>query len=608
MGFLIFPVRGIGVFNTSNWKWQLKNYGVDWDVAISRYGFQFPAGTNDVTIELHAFLHDRSPEQGGLGKFEHFKNAVDLLWNNEDKPVSRNFIWSPWAEDMIYEACENKYLSIAGCASSGKSDTMALWGIINYLADPYNTLILATSTTLREARRRIWKSVTELWTAVPGLPGKLVPSLGQIKGLSKNGGFWESTGIVLVPAEKRKEKEAIGKLVGIKMNRLILLADELPELPESLIHAAYTNLSTNPHFQMIGLGNPNSHFDAFGVFSTPSLGWGSVTENDSEWDTSRGKCIRFNAEDNPNVLSGRLVYPWMPSRETVEAAKRDYGENSLLYYRMYKGFWCPDGIDSGVYSEADLIKGVASNKARFDKTSVKVAAIDPSFTNGGDRSIVFFGLLGEEDGIQVLQFDKYKILSEDVNDKNTPRSVQIARKFKDACVKEGVLPQNAACDATGAGGPFHDIVSVEWSSLVLAVNFAGKASERPVSATDRTPGHERYVNRMSEIWYQGQELLRSRQLRGIFNDLAKEMVARRYVTSGTAVKIRVESKVDFKARVGKSPDIADAAFILIDLCRSRHGFMGGERFSVNADRQKSWASKMKSFDITSASHRTLLDT
>lgn len=575
---------------------------------ISRYGFSFPDGTNEVTMELHAFLHDRSYEQGGLGKFEHFKNAVDLLWNDPQKPVSRQFIWSPWAEDMIYEACENQYLSIAGCASSGKSDTIALWGIVNYLADPYNTLVIATSTTLREARRRIWKSMTELWTAVPGLPGKVVPSLGQIKGLSKNGGFWESTGVVLVPAEKRREKEAIGKLVGIKQKRLFLLADELPELPESLVHAAYTNLSTNPHFQMIGLGNPNSHWDSFGMFSTPKGGWSTVTENDQEWETSRGKCIRFSAEDSPNVVSGQRIYPWMPTRETVEAAKRDYGETSLLYYRMYKGFWCPDGVESGVYSEADLIRGVASQQARFDKPATRVAAIDPSFTNGGDRSIVFFGLIGEEDGVQVLQFDSYEVLSEDITDKNTPRSVQIARKFRDVCQRKKVLPENTACDATGAGGPFHDILSVEWSDQVLAVNFAGKASDRPVSATDRTPGCDRYANRMSEIWYQGQELLRSHQLRGISTDLAREMVGRKYETRGTNVKIKVESKIDYKARIGRSPDIADAAFILVDLCRSRHGFMGGERFTVNKKRLKTWGDKMKSLDVTAASHRTLLDT
>ncbi len=577
-------------------------------VPIKKYGYQFPMGTNEVTMELHAFLNDRGPENGGLGQFEHFKNAADLLWNDPQKPTSRNFIWSPWAEDMLYEACDNQYLSIAGCASSGKSDTMALWGIINYLADPYNTLVIVTSTTLREARRRIWKSITELWAAVHGLPGKMVPSLGQIKGLSKDGGFWESTGIVLVPAEKRKEKEAIGKLVGIKQKRLILIADELPELPESLVHAAYTNLSTNPHFQMIGLGNPNSHFDAFGVFSKPKLGWGSVTEQDNEWETSRGKCIRFNAEENPNVLAGKNIYPWMPDRETVEAAKRDYGADSLLYYRMYKGFWCPDGIDSGVYSEADLVRGVASVPAKFDKTPVKVAAIDPSFTNGGDRSIVFFGSLGEQDGVQVLQFDSYEALTENINDRKTPRSVQIARKFKEICLKHGVLPENAACDATGAGGPFHDIISVEWSDRVLPVNFAGKASDRPVSATDKTPGNERYANRMSEIWYQGQELLRSQQLRGIPTDLAREMVGRKYETSGTNLKIKVESKIDYKSRIGKSPDIADAAFILVDLCRSRHGFMGGERFVVNKSRQKTWSDKMRSLDITASSSRTLLDT
>jgi hypothetical protein len=561
-------------------------------------------------MELHAFLMGRGPEQGGLGKFEHFRRTVDLLWNNPDDQTSRNFIWSPWAEDMIYEACEERYLSIAGCASSGKSDTMAMWGIVNYLAAPYDTLVICTSTTLREARRRIWKSVTELWGARAGLPGKMVPSLGQIKGMSRDGGMWESTGVVLVPAEKKREKEAVGKLVGIKQKRVILLADELPELPESLLHAAFTNLETNPFFQMIGMGNPNSHFDAFGLFSQPKNGWGTVTEADNEWETSRGKCIRFNAEENPNVLAGRQIYPWMPSRQAIEAAKRDYGENSLLYYRMYKGFWCPDGIESGIFSEADLVRGTAAAPARWDsgKPVIKVAACDPSFTNGGDRSIAMFGELGFENGVQVLQFNEHEVLMEDINDKKTPRSVQITRAYRDACVKRKIPPQNAAADSTGAGGPFCDILAMEWSDRVLRVNFAGKASDRKVSATDHTPGHERYMNRMTEIWYQGQELIQSQQLRGISHELAREMVARKFETKGTAVRIKVEAKVDYKARVGKSPDIADTAFILVDLCRTRFGFMGGERFTVNADKQKNWAEQVKKLDVATHSGNTLLDT
>ena len=71
---------------------------------------------------------------------------------------------------------------------------------------------------------------------------------------------------------------------------------------------------------------------------------------------------------------------------------------------------------------------------------------------------------------------------------------------------------------------------------------------------------------------------------------------------------QTEATVEYKSRVGKSPDIADAAFILVDLCRTRHGFMGGERFAVNKGRQKTWTDKMRSLDITATSSRTLLDT
>lgn len=548
-------------------------------------------------------------KRSGPEKFDHFVNAVDLLWNNPEKPAIRQFIWSPWAEDMIWEACCEQYLSIAGCASSGKSDAMALWGIVNYLSSPADTLVMMTSTTLREARRRIWKSTVDLWNAVPGLPGKLVSSLGQIKGLNGSGGFSESTGIVLIPAEKSREKEAIGKVVGIKQSNLLLIADELPELPESLVHAAYTNLATNPNFQMIGLGNPNSHFDAFGIFSEPKDGWGSVSELDYSWPTSRGRCIRFDAEKNPNILAGKTIYTWMPSQATINQARADYGENSLLFYRMYKGFWCPTGAASGIYAEADLVRGGASRKAKFDEGKDKtqrVAGLDPSFTRGGDRTIAFFGTFGYEDGTPVLQFDEFVTLKEDINDTSTPRSFQIAAAYKKECLTRGISPRYAAVDTTGAGAPFHDVLSQVWDREVLAVNFSGKASDKPVSATDRTPGHDRYSNRMSEIWYQGQELLRSNQIRNVPRELAREMVSREYKTTGTPAKIKVESKVDYKARVGKSPDIADSAFVLLDLCKTRLGLIGGQRFEVNEERKKTWGQRMRVLDIVHQSHHSQL--
>lgn len=576
-------------------------------MAISKYGYQFPDGTTPVTMELHAFKEGRDSEQGGLGKYQHFMNATDLIWNNPAMPATRNFIWSPWAEDMLYEACENQYVAVAGCASSGKSDTFALWGIVNYLASPTDTLVMMTSTTLREARRRIWKSVMDLWNAQPGLPGKVVASLGMIKGLDKSGRFSESTGICLVPAERKKEKDAIGKLVGIKQQNVFMVADELPEIPQSLVHACFTNLANNPNFHMVGLGNPSSHYDAFGVMAEPKAGWTSVSENDYSWETSRGICIRFNAENNPNITEPGNKYPWMPTQKTIDEAANDYGKNSLLYYRMYKGFWCPDGIANGVYSEADLIKADAVSNANFTEDPTRVASLDPSFTSGGDLCMAYFGRCGRAGDVDTINFDETVTLKEDINNKEVPRSHQIARAFRDECIKRKIEPYYAACDSTGGGGPFLDVLHNEWSRDVLAVCFAGKASDRPVSASDPKPGHERYVNRMSELWFQGNELLRSGQMKGVDHDLSREMVSRMYDTKGTEARIVVESKVEYKARVGRSPDRADSAFVMVDLCRQRLGLMGGERFTVNKGRQEKWGNQMRKVDHLNNSHHAHLE-
>src|SRR5687767_10514558 len=114
---------------------------------ITRYGRTWPKGMTLLNIELAAFKLGLSPEEGGLGKAQHFKNIVNVLL---PKGSRKHFSWTPWAERMLEAACQNKYLAVAGCASSGKTEFFALWGIVNFLADPLNTLVLVTSTSLKE--------------------------------------------------------------------------------------------------------------------------------------------------------------------------------------------------------------------------------------------------------------------------------------------------------------------------------------------------------------------------------------------------------------------------------------------------------------------------
>ena len=568
---------------------------------IVKYGLRFPPGTNPLTVELAAYRLKRSPEQGGLGTYRHLKNVIDMLWNRPGSPVK--WVWTPWAEQFMRAACETKYLGVAGCAGSGKSYAAAVLAIVEYLCSPHNTIVILTSTTLREARKRIWKGIAEYWAAVPGLPGKMVDSLGMIRGFNKQGDPWDGSGIVLIPAEKSAEKDALGKLIGIHQDRVVLMLDEAPELPESILHAASTNLSQNPYFVMRALGNPDSYYNLFGQFCTPKRGWASVSEADYEWETERGKVIRFDAEDSPNVIAGKEIYPWLPTREKIETLRTQYGERSLGFYRMVKGFWPPEGVSSGIYAEADLVRGLAASRAEFVGDTTRIAGLDLSFTHGGDRTIAFFGTFGSDKaGKMLLQFDDWVLLKEDIKATGNPRAFQIAQQFITECASRGVSARNAGFDSTSGGSTFGDVLAVCWTQAdFLRVNFSGNASARPISATDKTLAKDRYKNRMSEIWYMGAELLRSGQIRGISPALGRELCARKYETTDSGKKIRVESKKEYISRVGKSPDLADAAMIMLDVARQRFGFTGAERFDGSQARQNTWKQKLTRLDSVYAS-------
>jgi hypothetical protein len=178
------------------------------------------------------------------------------------------------------------------------------------------------------------------------------------------------------------------------------------------------------------------------------------------------------------------------------------------------------------------------------------------------------------DGKPTLLLDNKCIeLRVDMTVKNEPPNFQIARQYKELCQESGVSISNAGADATGGGAPFCDILAVVWGTGFYRCQFGGAASMRPASAADTRPGREAYYDRVSEIWGTGVELIRSGQLKGLYLELIQELTKRLYETikRPTGGSIAVESKRKMRGRTGKSPDLADAAMGLVDLCRERLG-------------------------------------
>lgn len=567
-----------------------------------KYRLRFPSKWSALDIELYCFRIGHVPEKGGLGKAEHFWKIVSILYgpNNPVGNKTKIFIRNPWSEEIVDAFCDHRYVAAGGCAGSTKSETSALWILISFLSDARNTLGIVISTSLKEARKRIWGYIEDFARAVPTLPLKIISSQGVIRYRTGETLLSDRCSLSLVAAERKQEKEAVGKLIGMHNHNVIVVADELSELTASLLEYALPggNLTSNPKYQFIGLSNPNSYFDPFGQFWKPKLGWTSITVEDERWETIHGIGLHFDATKSPNILAGRVIYPFLPTAQKIEdARKAEGGVNSIRFWRMIRGFICPTGQEDLIYAQSDIVKFRGEEPATWgDYPVTRCAALDPGFTNGGDRSIVYFGSLGfTKDGIKALNYDEYIELVEDVTNKTENRSYQIARQFKEACEKRGILPQHAAVDATGAGAPFCDVVDVVWSRSILRVKFGGRASDLPVSLTEPVPGKERYYDRVTELWYAGKELLRQGQLKGISPQMALEMSTRKYGTIGAEKKIYAESKEDMKARSKQSPDVADAGFILLDLCRQRLGFVAHYMPGQNSRRRTAWRNVRKKF-------------
>jgi hypothetical protein len=533
--------------------------------------------TNTLTALLYGFHHHTDHD----AREYYFWRLCDELFNNPDLVAEPLMVRHPWAEEMIRAVIENKYVAIGGAASSGKSHTLAAWGVLSWLAQPQDTLVLLTSTTLREARKRIWGSVISLLLPLEGLaPIRIRDSIGNACYVTPSGNLVEKAGLSLIASERSRTKDAIGKLIGIKQKKVILIGDELSELSESILQASLSNLSKNPSFSLVALSNPSSRFDAFGVFSEPKGGWDSVDTNSADtWETKwGGTYIRFDAERSPNVLADEVLYPWLPTTEKLNEDKALLGPNSRGYMRMVRAVFFDSDEAEGVYTEAELARSGSMRQVQWKGSPVNICGFDPAFTNSGDRCMLVFGKVGyDTSGQYVCELGEAVQINDDATNKSTPRSYQVVQQVRRECEKRGVLPLDLAVDSTGAGAPLCDLLAGEWSDDILRVSFGGKATDKKVSANSKKVAHELYTNRVTELWFVGKELIRTKQLFGVSTDLAQEITGRKYdMIKGSSLRMKMESKVEFKSRFGKSPDLADAAFLCLDVARQRHGLVAVE--------------------------------
>jgi hypothetical protein len=499
-----------------------------------------------------------------------------------------------WSEEIIHDLAHERYVAFGGCGSSGKSHVCAAWGIFRWLCDPENTIVLTTTTAMKDADQRVWGSFIRLTAPLQGpAPFRERPSLHDFVLQEPGKKMNISRGMFLVAAEKKKTREAVGKFVGRKAHHIILIADELGELSPAIMNAGISNLTAGGEksFQAIGMSNPDSRFDAFGDWATPEEGWEHVdTTTAMTWRTKwKGLYRRFDAYESPHFHRAKS---YLPTEGKVEEAKEQLGSKSRAFMRMWRAVFFDGGEESGVYTELELAKSGALNPVSgtpIPNIIGRVAGMDLGYTWGGDATMFRAVDIGyASDGRMVARLRELETIRDDVHS-GEPRSYQIGHGTVDLMRKYKIPARHLSVDATAGGNPICDVIDmcIEESDLpsalkgrVTRVQFGGKPTKNRPNPRVKKTADELYRNRVTELWFASKELFRCGQIVGLDGSTAKEMTLREFdqKKAGSGLRIQLESKGEYKARTNMpSPDAADTTFLALDSARTNFSLFPIER-------------------------------
>lgn len=552
-------------------------------MGFKRYGAVFAdpeAGTDpSASIELQMCFNSalwKAP--GFLGRYQHLRNAIDLIWNvprrryaAEHKMVYDErkhdvFIWNEWSETMMETFCEGHWsTAIWSGNSSYKTTCAAMYALCAFFASPADTIVVLTTTTLPGLRKRIWKEVLKFHRLSRAGIGQVNASDFAIrfqKGSDESGIFGIATG-----QDEGDIQKAIDKIIGFHAKHAMAVVDEAQATNFAIVKGCLSLEAGAESFQLILPGNPDSELDTLGQMSEPIGGYDSITLEDDRWNTKQGVCIWFDCYECPRVKEGDEFYPGMLRQRDIDSAITQYGEDSPEFWRTRRGRIAPQGITKIVLSPSIVTKFRARDRAIWVSGFTMGAGLDPAY-EGGDRCMLRFGKCGEmtdgKTGIELNEFLHVKTQASKLDD---PLHYQIVRIVKDACETHDppVAPENFALDSTGEGGGLASIFQREWSAAITLVEFGGSASTLPVSEFNPKPSNQEYLYRVTELWYTFRTMVQNGLIRGLDKEAEIEFCRRIYKMRGNLKML--ESKADMKERTRKSPDLADATVVLTEMFR-----------------------------------------
>ena len=426
---------------------------------------------------------------------------------------------------LIAEAVRDHPLTVVrSCNSAGKdwvAARLALWWVF-----AMGGYVLITGPTERQVREIVMNEVRKAFMKSRALYGELFTMSLRLDD--------PDTGILAFTSHEASS------LTGFHAPRLLVIITEGQGVEDFCFEAMLANAAGEDD-RICVLGNPLAPTGRFFAISR-SAGWHS---------------IRLSAEDHPNVRTGTTVIPGAVTRAQVQRIAQEYGKESSIYRSRVLAEFPTDAEESLVTHEwldaaeerwEDAVAEAEKTRAKFR------LSLDPA-RHGSDSSVLAIARNGV-----LVEFKSWtkrdtmhstgRVIEEIAQlEYETPPQTgreAMARRFER---REPLQVAEVTVDAVGLGSGVYDRLKEQDVRGLVEFNGA-----RSATGDDS----ERFLNtRASSFWH-----LRSLLERGLIAlphdpELREELVATQWRISSSG-RIQIEAKDDLRARLGRSPDKADA--------------------------------------------------
>lgn len=402
--------------------------------------------------------------------------------------------------------------SATSCSKTFLAAAISLW----FLDVFENSLVITTAPKKDQLEINIWKEIGKLHKKFGRgyLDTLMLRMLKSDQGKKEFG--WAIIGFV---AGTKADKETEEKAQGIHAEHLLIIFEEMPGVPRSIINS-FKLTAQAPHNLLLGLGNPNHRLDPLHTFCK----------------LPRVRHIRISGYDYPNiVLDNPNFIPGGKSKQGIKDILDDVRtKEAPRYLSRVRGISPGQSIDSLINVQwcYDAIEREDSEVAK----GLYALGVDVADSETGDQAALAFGK-----GAVLLMLEAFQC----------PDANQLGKtKVKEHIIDYRMDPKYVGVDGVGVGaGTINALKELGYK----VSNLKGGA------AAEKIPGDAySFQNLRSQMWWQMREDLKySRICLPNDEDLVADLCAPTYKDNDKF--IIVESKDDIKKRLGRSPNKGDAA-------------------------------------------------